>query len=545
MSSERLIASIDRNRGLSLVIWRWQELESKTAVMNINFLDTLKYIILLFCFTLYSCSEEEVDYSNTTYCEYLETENKRSLSEIIDQDIADNHGKSGVYIIEEGDESMITRAFLCNAAEKSIDVQYFIFSSDNVGLIAADHLLRAAERDVKVRILVDDFMVEADEEDLLSLNAHKNIEVKIYNPNANIGKSTIDIARNVVHHFDEFNQRMHNKLFLVDDKVFVTGGRNVADEYFDYNREYNFRDRDILVLGEESKQAKSVFNSFWNDSICVNVSEVIDPSVEIDTTNFYKSLHEYACDPQNYWPQVRERMKLVPEAYSNIKSSGLLKWVDHIQFISDVPGKNKGDLGLEGGGISADSLAHLISNAKSEIYIQTPYLILNEDVMNLFKIKIDEGVKITVLTNSLASTDNLEAFNGYYNLRDTLLNIGVKIYEFKPDAAIRKEIMTSKLQEQLNYNPIFGLHAKSMVIDKETIVIGTFNLDPRSINLNTECFILLRDKEMASMLLETFNVDNQGENAWEISKSFNPDSVAGSFKEMKMKSRWFVPREVL
>lgn len=148
---------------------------------------------------------------------------------------------TGVYVLEEDTESLLSRAWLSQNAEKTIDIQYFIFSADNIGLIAADYLVKAAERGVKVRLLVDDLMVDAKGDELLKLTAHKNLSIKIYNPLANIGKNIFQKMINLTTNFHGFNQRMHNKTFTVDGKVSITGGRNVADEYFGYDHEYNFK----------------------------------------------------------------------------------------------------------------------------------------------------------------------------------------------------------------------------------------------------------------------------------------------------------------
>ena len=159
---------------------------------------------------------------------------------------------TGIQVLEEGNEAIATRAWLSDAAEYTIDVQYFIFSMDNVGLIALDYLVQAADRGVKVRILVDDFMVDADERFILEIANHPNIDIKVYNPTTNIGKSFIDQLESTITNFRGVNQRMHNKTFIVDGSAVITGGRNIADEYFDYSRKYNFRDRDILLIGKGS-----------------------------------------------------------------------------------------------------------------------------------------------------------------------------------------------------------------------------------------------------------------------------------------------------
>jgi len=231
-------------------------------------------------------------------------------------------------------------------------------------------------------------------------------------------------------------------------------------------------------------------NKFWNSDLSQEVTKVVKekPTNATSATRFDK-LHEYACNPENFWPQVRERIAALPTTFNAIKKSGELVWMDKVQFISDDPGKNDGKSGLGGGGISTTALINLVKNANASIDIQTPYLVTTELGKNLFKEAVERGVKIRILTNSLASTDNLEAFSSYQTDREELLNTGVRIFEFRPDAAERTKIMTGELQEELEHKPIFGLHAKSMVIDNEITVIGTFNLDPRSANLNTECII--------------------------------------------------------
>jgi len=454
--------------------------------------------------------------------------------------------KTGVYTLEEGDISMTARAWLSESAEKSIDIQYFIFSADNVGLIALDYLLLAADRGVTVRLLVDDIMVEADADELLALDAHPNLAIRIYNPTANIGKNLPQKLLSLTSDFRGFNQRMHNKTFIVDGKVVITGGRNIADEYFDYDHEYNFRDRDILLIGKATQSVGKSFELFWNDPLSVPVTEIVGTTeLALDTATAYNYLHQYACNPANFWPQVREKIKTIPATFEQIQQSGDFVWSDSIAFISDVPGKNKGDDGLSGGGVSTDSLISLIKKAKRTINIQSPYLITTELSQQLFLDAVKRGVRVNILTNSLSSTDNLEAFSGYKRERDALLSTGIHIYEFKPDAEIRYKLMTGALQKEINYTPTFGLHAKSMVIDDEIAVIGTFNLDPRSANLNTECFAVVYNSMIAAALSEAMHNDMKPENAWETTSSYNPDQEAGWSKRVKVWFRGIVPKSVL
>jgi putative cardiolipin synthase len=454
--------------------------------------------------------------------------------------------QTGVVALEEGDVSMIARAWLTESAESTIDIQYFIFSADNIGLIAVDYLLRAADRGVKVRILVDDIMVEADADDLIALDRHPNMEIKIYNPTANIGKKLPAKLYKLTTDFREFNQRMHNKTFIVDGQVGITGGRNMADEYFDYDHEYNFRDRDVLLMGQVTHTMQASFEQFWTSTLSVPVTELVDvPEAELNLDVKYEYLRQYACNPQNFWPQIREKIASVPVAFERMQQSGDLIWTDSIFFVSDVPGKNTGNQGLAGGGIITDSLISLIQNAKSSIYIQSPYLITTDLGQSLFQKTIDRGVSVNILTNSLSSTDNLEAFSGYKRDRESLLKTGIKIFEFRPDAAVRYEVMTGALQKEINYSPIFGLHAKSMVIDQRIAIIGTFNLDPRSANLNTECMAVIYNGDIATRLQQAMQIDMLSENAWQTTLTFNPDSEAGWTKRFKVWMRGVVPKSIL
>ncbi len=503
--------------------------------------------LVSFIFT-WGCSSDGNKYIPITedFCSQIHIETPVKLSDQLAPLSELMIAKTGVYTLEEGDVSMISRAWLCESAEKTIDIQYFIFSADNIGLIASDYLLRAADRGIQVRIIIDDVMVDADADELLALNAHPNLSIKIYNPTSNIGKNLSEKIYNLTTDFTGFNQRMHNKTFIVDGQVVITGGRNIADEYFDYDHEYNFRDRDVLLIGKTTHDIQNSFNSFWNSPLSVPVNKIVnEKDFNLNTAVKYEYLHQYACNPDNFWPQVREKIKSMPEVFQKMKDTAELIWVDQVSFVSDVPGKNNGDNGLTGGGVCTDSLINLIKRAKKSIYIQSPYLVTTELSQQLFLAAIQRGVTIKIVTNSLSSTDNLEAFNGYQRERETLLNIGIHIYEFKPDAAIRFKIMTGALQKKINFTPIFGLHAKSIVIDKDIAVIGTFNLDPRSANLNTECVAVIYDPTIAGNLFNAMEEDMKPENAWSTTLANNPDKEAGWVKRTKVWFRGVVPKSIL
>lgn len=511
--------------------------------------NTKNIIGVIFVLLFVNCNEDKNPLSGeltSDFCSNIHRNDAISLSKELAKFSEISKTKTGVYVLEDGGGAMVTRAWLTEYAEETIDIQYFIFSMDNVGLIACDYLVRAADRGVKIRLLVDDIMVDAEVQDILTLDSHKNISIKIYNPGVNLGKNIFSKLNKFTNDFRSANQRMHNKTFIVDGKVVITGGRNIADEYFDYDHEYNFRDRDVLLIGKETIAVNSSFLTFWNSELSVPVTSLIDDIPEnISDRNRFDRLHEYACNPDNFWPQVREKIKNLPNAFPHIKESGGLFWVDTVQFTSDEPGKNDGNSGLGGGGITTSKLMRLVKNAKSSIVIQSPYLISSELSRDLFRAANKRGVKIRILTNSLASTDNLDAFAGYQSDREKLLETGIRIFEFKPDAAERKRLMTGDLQASIDYQPVFGLHAKSMVIDDRITVIGTFNLDPRSANLNTECLTIIYSEEVAKSVLLGMEEEFKPENAWETTLQFNPDGEVSKLKRVRTWTRKILPKDIL
>ncbi|NCF15266.1 MAG: phospholipase D family protein, partial [Gammaproteobacteria bacterium] len=422
--------------------------------------------------------------------------------------------KTGVHILEKGEESLIGRAWLTDNATRTIDVQYFIWSTDNIGTLAAEGLLRAAERGVRVRVLVDDLLIDAEDKTLLVLAAHPNVHIRIYNPNLTVGVSFWERIGNAFTDFRAINQRMHDKTAIFDNIAGVTGGRNMADEYFDFDHDYNFRDRDVLLLGKAVNDMTENFEEFWNSELAHPVETILEIEhqaiTEPEVKQYTRALHAYAADPKNFEPQIREAIATIDAYFPALLET--MSWED-ARFISDSPGKNEGDSGLGGGGESTQLLVDAVRNAQSSVLIQSPYLIMPEGGIELFEELIARGVRIRVSTNSLASTDNIPAFSGYYGQRDDLLEAGVELYEFKPHPAYKNELI-ERYPRLAEKNPIFALHAKSMVVDDETVYIGTFNLDPRSANLNTEVGLFVDSVELARQLTASIERDIDPANSW-------------------------------
>ena len=451
--------------------------------------------------------------------------------------------QTGAYILEKGEDSLVGRAWLTKHAAESIDVQYFIWSTDNVGILAAEGLLSAAERGVRVRVLVDDILVDAENRTLLLLSAHPNAEIRIYNPNFAVGVSLWEKVRNVFSDFRAVNQRMHDKTAIFDGVAGITGGRNMADEYFDFDHEYNFRDRDILLVGAAVNEMTANFEEFWTSDYAVPV-EVILAAEPADISDAAvrrraRELHAYAADPRNFAPAVRQAIEASGGQVRPLLES--MVW-DEMTFISDIPGKNRGDMGLGGGGESTRRLIEALRDAKQEILIQSPYLVMPEGGIEFFEELVDRGVRIRISTNSLASTDNIQAFSGYASQRKRLLRAGIEIYEYKPYPALRKTLL-KRYPKIAENDPVFALHAKSLVIDNEVIFIGTFNLDPRSANLNTEVGVLARNAELARQLVDSIEQDIRPENSWRTTLDFNPDGEVSRAKRLRVWLNRMLPIE--
>ena len=462
----------------------------------------------------------------------------QSLLDWVDRNCADCReqmaSSTGAYILEKGEEALIGRAWLAQHATRSIDIQYFIWSTDNVGTLAAEQLLLAAERGVIVRVLVDDMLVDAKDETLLLLSAHKNVQIRIYNPNVSVGKSFFGRIWNVFTQFRGINQRMHDKAAIFDGIAGITGGRNMADEYFDFDSTYNFRDRDILLLGPAVADMKENFEEFWRSPLAVPVGALIEADgqtiTDADSRAKAAELHAYASNPVNFEPAIREAIEDLPDSFPKLLSD--MTW-QPVTFVSDAPGKNDGQSGLGGGGMTTESLFATIRNAKHSILIQSPYLIMPRGGIELLAKLNERGVRTRILTNSLASTDNVPAFSGYHRQRPRLLNAGVELYEFKPQPGIQTELVARYMRLADN-NPIFALHAKSMVIDDRLVFIGTFNLDPRSANLNTEVGVLIESEELARRLTASIEKDMRLENSWRPTLEFAPDYVVERKKRIQL-----------
>lgn len=492
-----------------------ETMKLKRIVAMYLLLGLFGYQIFPAAFMAYGASDEDTDFAALT-------------AELV----AVHPGKSGLYVLEKGEEALLARAWLTDHASSSVDVQYFIWSTDNIGILAAESLLRAADRGVAVRVLVDDLLIDAPDQVMVALNGHPLIEVKIYNPKHSVGTTTLQRLFNIASQFKSVNQRMHDKTFAVDKQIAITGGRNMADEYFDYDHTYNFRDRDILLIGPIVSRVNSNFEVFWNSEYAVALTSLLDEKIisSQERQKVYEDLHRYAENPDNFNLDVRQSLDAMPLKFKALEEN--LTWAD-AHFTHDVPGKNSVD-GLSGGGRTTDDLIRVLAGAKESILIQSPYLVMPQGGIELFRKLVEQGVEVRISTNSLASTDNLQAFSGYLKQRKKILQAGIQVYEYKPSPQVQQKLIErySKIEKQ---TPTFAIHAKSMVVDHEHLFVGTFNLDPRSANLNTEVGVLISDKGLAARVEQAIAVDIAPENSWDSARE-NPNQYAPLNKRLKV---WF------
>jgi cardiolipin synthase C len=468
-----------------------------------------------------------------------------SPTDFIDAQIAAHPGKTGVYVLDTGAEALLARAWLVDHAQQSIEVQYFIWSTDNIGILAAEALLRAAERGVRVRVIVDDLLIDAPDKSLLALAKHPNIDIRIYNPKSSVGVPLQKRVLNAATDFRGMNQRMHDKTLVVDGRTAITGGRNMAAEYFDHNHEYNFRDRDALLLGPAVKAMQAHFEIFWRSELAVDVEArfdglgVMQKNVrvgDVEIRQVYDELHVYAKSPQNFAPEIKAAIDATPTSFERLAQQ--MRWSE-VEFISDKPGKNDNRALLGGGGQTSTALARLLQGAHRRVVIQSPYLVPSDEAIALLRQARARGVGVRISTNSLASTDNLPAFSGYRNLREKLLAMGLQIHEYRPAPAVQQQLV-QRLTASTRTAPVFALHAKTMVVDGKTVYIGTFNFDPRSQNLNTEVGVIIHDEALARAVEASIETDMAPGNSWNAATD-DPDQHASSLKRGKVRAYQALP----
>jgi putative cardiolipin synthase len=421
------------------------------------------------------------------------------IGRAVAQVVADHPGQSGFALVAGGEQAFSTRHGLALLAERSIDVQYYIWEGDTSGKLLASDLLAAAERGVRVRLLIDDIHTKGKDFNIAALDAHPNLEVRVFNPFSNRDARNLNIATE----FTRLNHRMHNKIWMVDGAVVLVGGRNIGDDYFGINTVANFRDLDMLAVGPVVAEVGRSFDLYWNSAWAVPITAMAEKVPDEATAEaMRRALGEWAKDLVDFPYQRIDSA----DAAGNTLVAGLqnLFWGE-AQVVYDRPEKMAGDFA---GGV-AGALRPRLQAAEREVLMEAAYFIATEPGTEMLGELAARGVRVRVLTNSLATNDLVPAHAGYTRYREDLVRGGVELYEFRPDAAgPRRSWSTGAGASRA------ALHTKAIVIDERFAFVGSFNLTPRSVELNTEIGIVVDSPELAAAIKAFMDGGVEPANAW-------------------------------
>ena len=409
-------------------------------------------------------------------------------------DVEHHPGMSGFHVLGNGLDAFVARMVLAGVAERTLDLQYYAFHDDLTGKLILGNVLSAADRGVRVRILVDDTTAKGKDAGLAALASHPLIEVRLFNPSA--GRSSSAWLFSAAVDFDRINHRMHNKMFVADNQAGVAGGRNIGDQYFSAREGVNFADLDLLAIGPVVQDLSRSFDEYWNSEWVYPIEALHaakpDPAA-LDQGREMLAAHRSAARDSEYAKRLAESDLLQKLLTRELP----LVWAP-AQIMYDKPEK--------AGGGDKDATVRLgpqlrstVTELRSELIILSPYFIPGENGIALFRRLRERGVRVRILTNSFAANDVALVHSGYARYRKDLLKLGVELHEIKP----------SLVEAPEDSRKTFGssgasLHAKSFIFDRRQLFVGSLNLDPRSLYLNTELGIVVDSPELAEKVARQF-----------------------------------------
>ena len=448
-----------------------------------------KIVGLLFLLTqIISCATISFDQPKSTshaYDDVSDTTIGKNVAEWVNK-----HGdSSGFYPLLEGMDALGVRLGLAERAEKSLDLQYFLMKDDTAGAVMAKALLKAADRGVRVRFLLDDVFTTAPDRVLMFLNQHPRIQIRMFNPVSRSGSSSL----NFLGDFKRANRRMHNKSFTADNSISVIGGRNIADEYFQLKDDSLFVDLDIVAAGPVVTEISDSFDEFWNHSYAVPLEQFVpnknneqlqDFRIEVneELSNSYDTVYRQAFQSQLLQDLFSGRQQLVPA---------------EARVLSDTPEKLTNDISTEQMRLAAE-LRQAIHMADEEIMFITPYYVPGNRGVEFARGLVNHGARVVVLTNSLASNNHVAVHSGYARYRRDVIDAGVELYEVRANAGPPKPGETEASQN-------LTLHTKIILLDREQMFIGSLNIDPRSIQINSEMGLLIESEDMVGKIAEAID----------------------------------------
>lgn len=414
--------------------------------------------------------------------------------------------QSGFRLLFNGGHSLHARLELARRAQRSLDVQYYHLKNDATGRLLLRTLRDAANRGVRVRLLMDDLYTSGEDDLLLGFAAHPNVELRLFNPFPAGRSSLVQRFAASLTSFGRVHRRMHNKMYVADSAMAVVGGRNVADEYYERDEHFNFFDFDVFTLGAIVPQLQHLFDAYWNSRHVFPINSIVRNALSAEQQRMRFDQITGASDTPDL-PALRPADRFGQRLLGVDLDEGTIKlhWGSAEAF-ADSPEKIADDPALLGPAQAAGPLGPITSMgllvstqlfaAKRDVLITTPYLIPGAAGLQRIRGSAARGVRATIVTNSLASTDEPMVHGGYRRYRIEMLKAGVELYEISPVRG--KGLIRGVLKGQ----PAFRLHNKSAVFDGDRLFIGTLNLDPRSQQHNTEMGLIIRSPELARDVIE-------------------------------------------
>ncbi|WP_170418142.1 phospholipase D family protein [Ruegeria atlantica] len=394
-------------------------------------------------------------------------------------------GRSGVRLISDGEQALVSRLLMAAAAERTIDAQYYLLHNDPTGHLFAASLLQAADRGVRVRLLLDDMDTSSYDAMTAALDYHENIEIRLFNPfwrNQNLLIAGLT-------DFKRINRRMHNKSMTADNSFTIVGGRNIGAEYFLAREDMNYADLDVLAAGPVVNEVSQSFDAYWNSEFAVPARAVVGEPEAFSLPDARNRLNELVDEAR----QTQYGSALRKSAQESFADGALtLDWVP-ARLYADPPSKAAGVETSDP--ILASQLLPYFENADSEVNIVSAYFVPRNNGVRWMTELENRGVDVKVVTNSLGSNDVVPVYAHYAKKRRALLRGGVELYELRPDAYQVRRRGVNWAQSRS------GLHSKAFAIDDRYLFVGSFNWDPRSVNINTEMGILIDSPALAIQTL--------------------------------------------
>jgi phosphatidylserine/phosphatidylglycerophosphate/cardiolipin synthase-like enzyme len=425
-----------------------------------------------------------------------------------------------INILDLGDDALLSRIHLIRQAKKAIYIQTFIWKGDESCRFLAYELIQAAKRGVKVKVLVDYIVVPKEPAQIAFMSTvHQNLKIKLYKPFANnIRHSKLTFLKKAGFQFKNINMRMHNKIFIVDDRMAITGGRNYKNDYFDRGKKLIFNDLDVLVIGPVVKEMTDSFTEYWFHPLSVSTKDMRDVEQIIEKGTYPKYKDKASFKLGGLFDEIEKcetddsciEDKFIKKSYG----------VNKVDFFADKPGKEE-RLGEYKVSRSTYELFNLMNQAQHSIVMQTPYLVVGKKKTRYFKklAKEKPDLKIFVSSNSLAAADHVHAYAfSFKNKKKYLKKFRWKIFELKPIPGDIDKIISPVAKNLRREDFRVCIHSKTYVIDQEKVMVGSFNLDPRSANLNTEVGLIIYDHKVSLAIEKSIRRDMANLNSWTIGK---------------------------